>query len=127
MFYQEDIDPNVDGYTIFLHPFSFAAQTAGNEVFHFHQAMREDDREECVKAMIKELEDHRKNKHWKLVKRSEINGAPTIKAIWSFKRKHRSDGSLLKYKARLCAHGGMQIHGGGYWDTYAPVVQWMSI
>ena len=89
--------------------------------------MKEEDRGEFIKAMIKELEDHRKNRHWKLVKRSSINGASTIKAIWSFKRKRRPDGSLLKHKARLCAHGGMQIHGENYWDTYAPVVQWISI
>lgn len=34
---------------------------------------------------------------------------------------------FFKHKARLCAHGGMQIHGENYWDTYAPVVQWISI
>ena len=102
-------------------------KNAKNDVFHFHQAMQQDDRDEFIKAMVKELEDHKRNKHWKLVRRDEIGNAPTIKAIWSFKRKRRPDGSLLKYKARLCAHGGMQIHGENFWDTYAPVVQWISI
>jgi len=50
-----------------------------------------------------------------------------VKAIWAFKRKLRPDGSLLKHKARLNAHGGMQIYGESYWDTYAPVVNWISI
>ena len=50
-----------------------------------------------------------------------------IRSVWSFKRKRRPDGSLLKHKARLCAHGGMQVYGENYWDTYAPVVQWASI
>lgn len=95
MFYQETVELDVDGSTNVTHPLAFATQTAGNEVFHFHQAMRENDREEFIKAMIKELQDHQKNKHWKLVKRSEIGDAPTIKAIWSFKRKRRPDGSLL--------------------------------
>jgi hypothetical protein len=127
MFYDEAVQLNVDGSINYMHPLSFATQTAGNEVFYFHQAMQEDDREEFVAAMIKELDDHHKNDHWKLVKRSEIGKAPTIKAIWSFKRKRRPDGSLLKHKARLCAHGGMQIHGENFWDTYAPVVNWISI
>ena len=77
--------------------------------------------------MIKELEDHHKHKHWKLVKREDIGNAKTVKAIWAFKRKRRPDGSLLKHKARLNAHGGMQVYGHNYWDTYAPVVNWISI
>ena len=42
--------------------------------------------------------------------------------IWSFNRKRHADGSLNKYKARLCCHGGQQEHGINYWDTYSPVV-----
>ena len=37
------------------------------------------------------------------------------------------DGSINKYKARLCAHGGMQQRGVDYWETYAPVVNWLSV
>ena len=36
-------------------------------------------------------------------------------------------GLLNKHKARLCAHGGMQQWGINYWETYAPVVNWISI
>jgi hypothetical protein len=50
-----------------------------------------------------------------------------IQAIWSFKRKRFPDGTLNKYKARLCAHGGMQEWGVNYWETYAPVVNWISV
>ena len=50
-----------------------------------------------------------------------------IMMIWSFKRKRHPDGSLNKYKARLCCHGGQQQWGINYWDTYAPVVSWSSI
>jgi hypothetical protein len=127
MHYDEAVELNVDGSINYSHPFSFATTTANNECYHFHQAMQEDDREQFIDAMIKELEDHRKNNHWTLVLRKDIGDAPTIKAIWSFKRKRRPDGSLLKHKARLCAHGGMQVYGVNYWDTYAPVVNWISI
>jgi hypothetical protein len=48
-------------------------------------------------------------------------------SIWSFKRKQYPDGTLNKHKARLCAHGGMQAQGQNYWETYAPVVNWVSI
>jgi hypothetical protein len=127
MHYDQAVELNVDGSINHTHPFSFATTTANNEVYHFHQAMQEDDREKFIEAMLKELEDHRVNEHWVLVPRKDIGDSPTIKAIWSFKRKRRPDGSLLKYKARLCAHGGMQVYGVNYWDTYAPVVNWISI
>ena len=47
-----------------------------------------------------------------------------IMMIWSFKRKRHPDGTLDKYKARLCCHRGQQQWGVTYWDTYASVVSW---
>ena len=87
MHYDQAVELNVDGSINNTHPFSFATTTANNEAYHFHQAMQEDDREEFIGAMIKELNDHTVNNHWKLVLRKEIGDTPTIKAIWSFKRK----------------------------------------
>ena len=44
------------------------------------------------------------------------------------KRKRLSDtGEILKYKARLCANGSQQTYRVNYWDTYAPVVKWLSV
>jgi hypothetical protein len=31
--------------------------------------------------------------------------------IWTYRRKRRPDGSLKKYKARLCANGSRQMQG----------------
>ena len=36
-------------------------------------------------------------------------------------------GELLKHKARLCVHGGMQRKGIDYWHAYAPVVNWSTV
>ena len=47
--------------------------------------------------------------------------------IWTFKRKRHPDGTLDKYKARLCVHGGQEQHGIHFWDTFAPVVFCMSV
>ena len=33
----------------------------------------------------------------------------------------------MKYKARLCAHGGQQKLGVNYWETYSPVVNWINV
>ena len=48
-------------------------------------------------------------------------------SILSFKRDRSPYGRLVKHKARLCAHGGMHQWGLNYWETYSPVVNWMSV
>jgi hypothetical protein len=53
--------------------------------------------------------------------------AKPIQAIWSFKRKQRPDGTLVKHKARLCAHGGMQQWGTNYWETNSPVANMVTV
>ena len=117
----------MDGSLNHVHPLSLTIVSGKNNTFYVHDVMKQPDREQFIQAMIKELNDHHENNHWTLVKRSEIGKAKTVKAIWSFKRKQRPDGSLLKHKACLNAHGGMQVHGETYWDTYAPVVNWVSM
>ena len=63
-----------------------------------------------------------------MVPRSSIpSGTNPIMSIWSFKRKHFPDGRIMKHKSRLCAHGGMQKWGVDYWETYSPVVNWVSV
>eukprot|EP00978_Attheya_sp_CCMP212_P036769 scaffold169289_cov53-Attheya_sp.AAC.2 len=56
-------------------------------------------------------------------------GTKTILSIWSFKRKTLPDGQIMKYKATLCAqHDGMhQQRGVDYWETYTPIVNWVSV
>ena len=54
-------------------------------------------------------------------------GAKTILSVWAFKRKRLPDGTILKYKARLNSHGGMHRWGIDYYETYAPVVNWISV
>ena len=77
--------------------------------------------------MIKEVRDREKREHWMVIDRSTLPpGTRTILSIWSFKRNRFPDGRIIKHKARLCAHGGMQC-GIDYWETYAPVVNWISV
>jgi hypothetical protein len=47
--------------------------------------------------------------------------------IWTYRRKRRPDGSLKKYKARLCVNGSRKIQGIDYTESFAPVVQWSTI
>jgi len=119
-----------------LHPMVFAANQEQNEVFTFRDMMKQDDNESFIMAMVKEINDHEERGHWTLMRKDEVDRSKlnprtgkvdTILSIWSFKRKRFPDGRLMKHKARLCAHGGQQQWGVNYWETYAPVVNWISV
>ena len=97
---------------------------------------KQDDKTEFITAILKEIDHHESQDHWTLMRRKDIppkclnlttRKADIIMSIWSFKRKRFTDVQLMKYKARLCAHGGMQRLGVKYWETYAPVVNWISV
>ena len=89
--------------------------------------MKQEDKMSFVEAMEKEISDQEAGGYWLVVHRDTLpNKARPIKAIWSFKRKRKPDGKLLKNKSRLCAHDGMQKWGDRYWETYSPVVNILS-
>ena len=123
----EKVNLNFDGTTNYSHPFAFASSLADNEAYSLKEMLKQPDVPSFVQAMKDEVHAHESNEHWELVPRSTIGDSKTILAIWSFKRKRFPDGSLNKHKARLCAHGGMQKWGVNYWETYAPVVNWISV
>jgi hypothetical protein len=51
-----------------------------------------------------------------------------LQAVWAMKCKNiPGTGTISKYKACLNTHGRQQELGVNYWDTYAPVVHWMSV
>ena len=104
------------------------ATAEDNDTYTLKDMLKQDDKNDFVEAMIKEVADHESRDHWTLMSRSMMpKGTKTIMSVWSFKRKRYPDGRVLKHKARLCAHGGMQTWGVNYWETYAPVVNWLSV
>ena len=119
---------NFDNTLNALHPMAFLAEADNNDTYTFRQMLKQPDAAEFVKAMIKEADDHETRDHWEVIPRWQKPLADkTILAIWSFKRKRFPDGRINKWKARLCAHGGMQTYGVNYWETYAPTVNWISV
>ena len=50
-----------------------------------------------------------------------------IKSTWAFKVKRYPSGLIRKFKARFCVRGDMQIAGVDFDETFAPVVNWVTV
>ncbi|GJW23479.1 retrovirus-related pol polyprotein from transposon RE1 [Tanacetum coccineum] len=73
---------------------------------------------EAIKLEIQALE---KNNTWKLVPLPASKTA--IGNKWVYKIKHKADGAIERYKARLVANGFNQKEGIDYTETFAPVAK----
>ena len=107
---------------------TLVAEKQDTEAYTFKEMLKQLDAADFIQAMMKEASDHESRDHWTVIPRSKAPlGEKIILAIWAFKRKRFPDGRITKWKARLCAHGGMQTYGVNCWDTDAPTVNWISI
>ena len=106
-----------------IHPFSYVASIANDDVLQCYQAMKSDNANSFREAMGKEVTSFKEEKIFEI---APIKNKPSKKSltpfVWSFKRKRNPMGELIKYKARLCVHGGRQVKGVDCWNTCAPVV-----
>jgi hypothetical protein len=124
----EELHEHYNGTMNQIHFLSFSTAVGSNKVFTHKEAMTQEDAHLFVEAMQKEMADHELQNHWTIVHCSTVlRTAKPIQAIWSFKLKQRPDGTLVKHKARLCVHGGMQQWGTNYWETYSPVVSMATV
>jgi hypothetical protein len=99
-----------------------------NDTLNFGQMLKAEDRAQFEVGMKKEMDALISNNIFEIVPKSTLAiGARVVSAIWSFKWKRLPDWTISKHKARVCPHGGQQIHGINYWETYAPVVQWSTV
>ena len=128
----ELVRSNFDGTINFVHPLNlmifFTKKNSNYDTYTYLQMLKLKDQALFIEVMRKEEEDHERRKHWLIISCKDMpKNAKTILAIWLFRQKQLPDGSMSKYKAQLCTHGGMQRWGENYWETYAPVVNWISI
>ncbi|GAU51097.1 hypothetical protein TSUD_185270 [Trifolium subterraneum] len=81
--------------------------------------------QEWIDAMNSELEALYKNGTWDI-----IDAPVDIKPIgskWVFKVKHKADGSIERFKARLVTKGYNQIEGLDFFDTFSPVAKLTTV
>ena len=110
------------------HPIAFHAEMMG-DIMYFHQALKQEDSPEFIKAIVKEINGHVEQNHWQIVPRSTVpEGVTPVPSVWAMRQKRNlTTNEVTKYKARLNLHGGKQELGVNYYETYAPVVTWFAI
>jgi len=111
------------------HPLVALAASNDPDILMLKQAMQTDDADKFRESMVQEFNDHCNKEHWAFVLRSSLPpGTKVLPAMWAMRRKCRiATGEVYKWKARLNVHGGRQVKGLHYWDTYSPMVCWASI
>jgi hypothetical protein len=96
---------------------------------YLHQVLSQPDAREFVEAVIKKVNGHINNDHWKLIPSTEVpGGTEVLPSVWAMQCKQDlTTGWGTKHKARLNLHGGKQEFGTNYYETYTPVVTWFAI
>ena len=126
--FETQLDRDLDLQDKMRNPMSFLAEMQGDTLY-FHQAMAQEDSGDFVEAVVKEVNGHVDNSHWKLVPIESVpEDTDILPSVCSMQRKiNIVTNEITKYKARLNVHGGKQTFGENYFDTYAPVVTWFAI
>ena len=99
------------------------------DTMYLHEAMKEPDHKEFLKAMQKEVRDQMENGNFTIVRRDTVpKDTPILPTVWQMKRKRDIlTQDVKKYKARLNIDGSRMKYGVHYDQTYAPVASWMSV
>jgi hypothetical protein len=127
--HNEDFHPGInDMFLNNLDPIFYAMQMKNPDVLTNAQMKRQVNASKFVEAQRPNIDGLVDIKTFEFI--PKINLPPRTRyldLIWTYRRKRHPDGSLKKYKARLCVNGSRQIQGIDYTESFAPVVQWSTI
>ncbi len=109
-------------------PIMFHAKMMG-DIMYLQQAPKQPDAKEFVQVVIKEVNEHVDSNNWMLWKQSKVpEDVKIVPIVWSLQRKcDLTTNEVKSHKARLNLHGGKQVYGMNYFETYAPIVTWFAI
>ena len=98
-------------------------------ILYRDKTMKAHDRDKFIEAVQIELDGHEKMGNYEHIPLNEVPAATKmLDMVWSMRRKRRiKTQEVYKWKARHNVHGGQQVHGVHYWETYAPVVTWQTV
>ena len=102
------------------------AASSDPDILYVDQALQAPDRDDFIKAMVKEIKGHEEKGHWWLIPQASVpTGVQVLPSVWALRHKRRLDtGDIYKHKARINVHGGKQVAGEDFDETFAPVFPW---
>ena len=108
-----------------LHPLLLSTKANAEDNPKWFDAMNGPFASQFYEAMVVELTTLEEIGAWtKVVRDKTMN---VLKSTWAFKIKRFPNGLVRKFKARYCVRGDMQIEGVDFDETYAPVVNWVTV
>ena len=119
-----DTTPNVFQASMLISADSFKASTGDPDTLSWDQAMSDvENLDKWMAAALKEISSLENHGTWEI---DDVANAKTkiLPGTWVFRIKRAPDGSILKFKARYCVRGDLQVEQN---ETYAPVVGWSTI
>ncbi len=121
-------DYHLDLQESMQNPIAFHDEMMG-DIMYYDQALQQPDAKQFANAIVKEVNGHVDNKLWTLVKQKDVpKEAQVVPSVWVMQcKRDLTTNKVIKHKARLNLHGGKQVYGVNYFETYAPVVTWFAI
>jgi Reverse transcriptase (RNA-dependent DNA polymerase) len=103
--------------------------TGDPDTLYYHQAMREPDSGEFLRAVKEEFQGMLTNQVLLFIERARVpTGTVIFPLVWAMKRKRQvKTREVYKWKARLAFDGSRQVEGVHYDQTHVPVASWETI
>lgn len=92
---------------------------------HYGEAMKSENRNQCLVDIIEELEALKANDVWKIV--VPPRNAHVLHNKWVYKTKTDANGDIERYKARLVVCGNEKVFGVDYNLTFAAVMDLVTL
>jgi hypothetical protein len=125
----EEYDPGVnDMFLNDLDPIFYATQMQNPDVLTHAKMKRQVDANKLIEAQRPKIKGLMDINIFEFIPKTKPQAKTRyVDLIWTYRQKCHPDGSLKKYKARLCVNGSRQIQGINYTESFAPVVKWSTI
>jgi hypothetical protein len=112
----EDYDPGINAMFLNnLDPTFYAMQMQNPDVLTHTQMKRQVDTNKFIEAQRPEIEGVMDANTFEFIPKTNLTAKTRyLDLTWTYRRKRHPDGSLNKYKTRLCVNGSRQIQGIDY-------------
>jgi hypothetical protein len=116
---------NITTANIITGPRSSRSRQVGLAAVTVKQALTSADKDKWMQAITSEYESLINNQTWEIVPRPQRRRI--LRNHWVLTKKHNTDGTLNKYKARLVVMGNHQVEGLDFNETFSPTLRYQSL